>query len=369
MRKHHKNTHSYIKRLKRWLRQWFIAGKHNHFHPKALRPIGLTSVALVLAFIPTLYNLTEAGKMQVLGYATNVTVTDLFILGNDERSKVGAKSLTLNPTLSQAALNKANDMLAHNYWAHDSPLGATPWSFITGAGYSYTSAGENLAKNFNSSAGVIYGWMNSPTHRDNVLSTKYQEVGYAVVNGVLLGEETTLVVAMYGSPYVTPVAAGSTKTTKTPAAQQAPATTKTTAPTQTTRTPIEAAPAPTPTQAKKPTAAEPPTPAANQVEDSEKEHPTEAATVGVQRKTTADKPAGPLATPVSHYTGLNWGQKTSLFILSALLLLFVMKHTTIWRSRKRGIRDIWLRAHPIAQGGILTLAIIMTLLSGTGSIL
>jgi hypothetical protein len=50
------------------------------------------------------------------------------------------------------------------------------------------------------SDGVVTAWMNSPTHRDNILKKEYTDVGFAIVNGVLNGEETTLVVQMFGKP-------------------------------------------------------------------------------------------------------------------------------------------------------------------------
>lgn len=41
--------------------------------------------------------------------------------------------------------------------------------------------------------------MNSETHKANIVKSGYKEVGFAVVNGVLNGEETTLVVQMFGA--------------------------------------------------------------------------------------------------------------------------------------------------------------------------
>ncbi len=68
------------------------------------------------------------------------------------------------------------------------------------SGYQYEFAGENLAKNFIFSQAVVDAWMASPSHRENILRNDYTEVGYAIVNGVLNGEETTLVVQMFGKP-------------------------------------------------------------------------------------------------------------------------------------------------------------------------
>jgi hypothetical protein len=94
---------------------------------------------------------------------------------------------------------KAAYMFEHNFWAHYAPDGTSPWYFIKNAGYEYEYAGENLAKGFSNSSDVVTAWMNSPTHRENVLSPKYQDIGFAVVEGKLLGEDTVLVVQMFGS--------------------------------------------------------------------------------------------------------------------------------------------------------------------------
>lgn len=112
---------------------------------------------------------------------------------------MGLPELRLNAKLSEAATKKAQDMFSHNYWSHTSPEGATPWNFIVASGYQYTMAGENLAKNFSNSSGVVDAWMASPTHKDNIVKPAYRDIGFAIVNGTLDGEETTLVVQMFGA--------------------------------------------------------------------------------------------------------------------------------------------------------------------------
>ena len=338
------------KQFKKRLKHWLLPGRHNNFHPGLLRPAGLAIVALVIAFIPTVYNVTVSGHMQVLGYATNVTVSDLHSLSNQERASAGVPSLSLNSKLSTAAYNKALDMFADDYWAHTAPDGTTPWSFISSAGYSYTVAGENLAKNFSTSAGVVYGWMNSPSHRENVLGSQYSDVGYAAVDGILQGEETTLVVAMYAAPYVAP------------APKPAPAPVATTTPSNTTP-PATAEPDAEPVVEEEPVVETPPA--------TEEEEITPVAQAATTNPPVVGEVEGAsvITMPVEAYNTLNWGQKTSLFILSFMLLLFIMKHTVIWRASRQGLKDIWLRAHPIAQGSILIIAIVVTIASGTGTIL
>jgi uncharacterized protein YkwD len=136
----------------------------------------------------------------VLGYSSEITAQKVFDQTNLQRQKAGLPALSYNQTLSQSATAKANDMFASNYWAHNSPSGKSPWDFFKAAGYAYSIAGENLAKDFYDTESMMRAWMNSPTHKANIVSQKYQEIGIGVVNGTLNGIKTTLVVQHFGTP-------------------------------------------------------------------------------------------------------------------------------------------------------------------------
>ncbi len=144
-------------------------------------------------------------KPGVLGFSSEITATKVLYLTNQERAKKGLPELKLNSVLSASAQAKAADMFAKNYWAHNAPDGTNPWFFFKQAGYQYQVAGENLAKDFYDTESMVTAWMKSPTHRDNILHTKYQEIGIAVVNGRLSGMDTTLVVQHFGDPLVAAV--------------------------------------------------------------------------------------------------------------------------------------------------------------------
>lgn len=346
------------------IHHWLIPTKKNKFHPHALRPVGLLVFLFIFVTVPFLYNVTSAKQAQVLGYATNISVSDLYSLTNQERAANGLGALTLDSQLSSAAVAKANHMFANNYWAHVAPDGTTPWSFIYAAGYNYSIAGENLAKDFNTSNGVVSGWMASQTHRDNVLGTGYNDVGFAVVNGVLLGSETTLVVAMYGAravaaPTPAPVQA-------TPAAPQ----TTTPAPVQVTPTPaVEETPTPTPVET--PPVSEEQSAPANDTTTQTTQSTTAKPVIAEVNSNDVGGFVEGIATsaPVKAYVGLNWGQKVSILLICTLMLLFIMKHTLIWRASKKGARHIWLRAHPIGQIAVLCAVLVLTLVSGAGTVL
>ena len=101
---------------------------------------------------------------------------------NADRLDANLAPLRLNEKLDQAAEAKAIDMIANNYWDHFRPTDhKAPWNFIDESGYNYRVAGENLARGFRTEEGVTGAWMQSPAHRANMLSTKYQDVGFATV--------------------------------------------------------------------------------------------------------------------------------------------------------------------------------------------
>ncbi len=128
-------------------------------------------------------------------------------LTNVDRAAFNLGGLTVNEQLKAAAQAKANDMATKSYFAHTSPEGIDSWHWFKQAGYDFQSAGENLAVDFSDSADVEKAWMNSPTHRDNILNAKYTEIGIATAMGTYQGRPTTFVVTMFGSPRVASAAA------------------------------------------------------------------------------------------------------------------------------------------------------------------
>ena len=179
----------------------FHPRRSNNHRPRVLHPEAIVYfVIIVIGVYALLHTFRFFPKVRdsVLGFASNITPEQVIELTNQERQKSGFDSLIYNEQLSQAALAKAQDMFDDQYWAHTAPDGKEPWAFIKEANYTYTVAGENLARDFADSPTMVVAWMNSPTHRANIMNPKYQEIGIAVVDGKLEGFETTLVVQMFG---------------------------------------------------------------------------------------------------------------------------------------------------------------------------
>lgn len=185
--------------MKEFIRHLLIPHQSNNHRAKLLHSSSI--FLLIVIFFVGGISLNSFSRLRpdVLGVGTNIQIEQLLILTNQKRLERGLYPLSLNSELVRAAEEKARDMLAKNYWAHFAPDGGTPWGFIRSAGYNYVYAGENLARGFTTSDAVVNAWMKSKTHRENMLSPNYTDIGFAIVPGKLTGDETVLVVEMLGS--------------------------------------------------------------------------------------------------------------------------------------------------------------------------
>lgn len=190
------------------LKKLFSPQTSNNQRPSILHVEGLALlIAILLGFNFLIRPLAGpiANFPAILGFSTSITTTQVVEQTNQQRVSFGLGKLTTNSKLTSAAIAKGNDMCANQYWAHVSPAGVTPWVFMRNAGYSYAVAGENLARDFSDTPSMITAWMNSPSHRENMLNPRFNEIGVAVVDCMFLGSDTTLVIQMFGTPYTATV--------------------------------------------------------------------------------------------------------------------------------------------------------------------
>lgn len=183
--------------IKSFLHKAFIPSDKNAHRPHAFRHFMLSiySLGLILSQF-------SFGAVQYTPIAPNPEQLkeDIFVNINEQRKKQSESEFTENPMLSQAAQAKLQDMFTKNYWDHTSPTGEKAWVFIDRTGYSYTVAGENLARGFISASGMVDAWMDSPTHKKNILDNDFRETGIAVGNGIINGKSTTVAVQLFGKP-------------------------------------------------------------------------------------------------------------------------------------------------------------------------
>lgn len=146
-------------------------------------------------FTPYPLNIGGAKKEVVLLKSKIIEETNL------QRKTAGLPELAENELLSQAALAKANDMFKNQYFEHISPEGISSGDLVQFYGYEYIVTGENLILgNFENEAELVESWMNSPGHRENILNSRYTDIGISVVQGNYEGHSVWISVQEFGFP-------------------------------------------------------------------------------------------------------------------------------------------------------------------------
>lgn len=111
---------------------------------------------------------------------------DVLVIVNDVRAagaSCGGQAfgptgpLTMNPALRCAARVHSKDMADRAFFDHTNPDGEDPFDRMELAGYSYFTAGENIAAGQMTPSDVMQGWMDSPGHCSNIMNPDFAEIG------------------------------------------------------------------------------------------------------------------------------------------------------------------------------------------------
>jgi len=186
--------------VKNTLKKYFIPHQENDHQPHILRyETAIVLLAIVLV-AETLFLVQSLVVIRRIDFFAAILPDVLVDETNLNRDTASIGTLTTNPLLQEAARLKALDMAENGYFAHTSPSGVSPWYWLEKAGYEFSAAGENLAVNFVDSSDVTKAWMNSPSHKANILNGNYTEIGIATAKGTYKGYDTTFVVQFFGKP-------------------------------------------------------------------------------------------------------------------------------------------------------------------------
>ena len=141
-------------------------------------------VSEVLSVNPQITNPNQISPNQIIKVPNLADVKALekqvVTLVNQERAKQGLAPLKEDWQLSRVARYKSEDMVTKNYFSHTSPTYGSPFDMMKNFGIKYMAAGENIAMGQPTPTSVMTGWMNSPGHKANILSSNFTEIGVGV---------------------------------------------------------------------------------------------------------------------------------------------------------------------------------------------
>jgi hypothetical protein len=187
-----------MRKFKKTAKKYFVPHKGNSYHPHVFRRTFIvTTVILCAFFLGVLAGNKYFINKTVLGVsiASNVLID----LANETREASKVPLLERNKKLDRAAMAKIDHMVSNKYFSHNSPNGVTPWYFINKVGYIFIYAGENLAMDFTDSWEVQNAWLNSPTHKANLLNSNFKDIGISTREVFFNGRKTVFIVQMFGT--------------------------------------------------------------------------------------------------------------------------------------------------------------------------
>jgi uncharacterized protein YkwD len=128
---------------------------------------------------------------------------------NTIRRSHGLVPLRLSTPLAAAARQHSSSMAESGYFSHSSAGGGEFWRRVQGfypqGKFGYWSVGENLLWQSPDidAAAALQMWMNSPPHRENLLTARWREVGVSALHvtaapGTFQGMDVTIVTADFG---------------------------------------------------------------------------------------------------------------------------------------------------------------------------
>lgn len=120
---------------------------------------------------------------------------------NAVRREAGLAPLNSSPILDAIAKKRAKDMVRTGFYGHTSINGFGADDMARYFQYRYLRYAENLAVGpFVDSRSAVELWMNSASHRANILNTRFHEIGAAVDEGWIEGRQRIVAVEVFGLP-------------------------------------------------------------------------------------------------------------------------------------------------------------------------
>ncbi|KKQ35218.1 MAG: hypothetical protein US50_C0021G0007 [Candidatus Nomurabacteria bacterium GW2011_GWB1_37_5] len=138
-------------------------------------------------------------RPELLGKSQFLDPTKIVFELNNERRLYNLPNLTTSVLLTSSATLKIQDMIANDYFSHNSPNNLNLENIMNQIGYDFALAGENLAYgDFKDERALVTAWMESDKHRANILNDKFKDIGISTQRSKINNKETWIIVEHFG---------------------------------------------------------------------------------------------------------------------------------------------------------------------------
>lgn len=157
-------------------------------------------VKIIQAFFILLFLFFFKVNLTYSEFKVTIKNQEVIDLVNLERTKRGKNILKENSVLNQIAQNRLDDMKNKEYFSHISPDNKKLLDWFLDLNYQFEYAGENLAINFADAKTQNQSWLESKSHKDNILNNLFTETGVAVGEVNFKGKKMILTVQVFAKP-------------------------------------------------------------------------------------------------------------------------------------------------------------------------
>ena len=167
--------------------------------------LALVVVAVPAALVAHPAHSATGGNRVALSPLESGVLADI----NAYRQSHGLVPLRVSGQLTDAARQHSLSMAARGYFSHDSADGTSFWKrvqhYYAARSFRYWAVGENLLWSSPDvdASHALQMWIDSPPHRENLLTAKWREVGLSAVHvaaapGAFRDLDVTIVTADFG---------------------------------------------------------------------------------------------------------------------------------------------------------------------------
>lgn len=117
------------------------------------------------------------GESQLESGPSAEIVNQIVALTNSFRQQNGLAPVTFNSRLTRAAQTHAQNMALQDFVSHTGADGSDIGQRVSATGYRWSVAAENIAAGYLNAVTAVQGWIDSPSHRVNLLDPAMTEIG------------------------------------------------------------------------------------------------------------------------------------------------------------------------------------------------
>ena len=162
---------------------------------------GVVGVAVALVLAAVGGGILSRSLLRTGASRSSATAARVLVLFNKQRAARGLGALKTDAKLTRAAQSHSDDMLRRGYFAHDGPQGT--WDVRLRRYVRRRVVAEILsygAGRYATPSGMVNAWMQSPTHRDVILTRALRLVGLGIATGTYRGQhDVAMVTADFSS--------------------------------------------------------------------------------------------------------------------------------------------------------------------------